>query len=55
VRAQVRRRQQEEQQRRLQQLQLHQLDLNQAYTSLEVGSCTHINWLAAPRLLASNG
>ncbi|KIZ06247.1 kinesin family member 3B [Monoraphidium neglectum] len=31
----VRRRQQEEQQRRLQQLQLHQLDLNQAYTSLE--------------------
>lgn len=32
----MRRRQEEEQQRRLQQLQLQQLDLNQAYSSLEV-------------------
>ena len=35
---QVRRRQEEEQQRRLQQLQARQLDLSQAYSSLEVRS-----------------
>jgi len=45
----VRRRQQEEQQRRLQQLQSHQLDITQAYASLEVRGWLAM-WLLKERL-----